>query len=30
MEFEPGTKVTVIDEDLNGEVIRTKGDWVYL
>ncbi|MAY83691.1 MAG: hypothetical protein CMP59_06105 [Flavobacteriales bacterium] len=29
MEFEPGTKVTVIDEDLNGEVIRTKGDWVW-
>lgn len=29
MEFKPGTKVTVIDEDLNGVVSRIEGKWVY-
>jgi len=29
MDFEAGSKVTVIDEDLNGVVIRSEGDWVW-
>jgi hypothetical protein len=29
MEFKAGTKVTVIDEDLNGVVQRVEGKWVF-